>query len=167
MFEFFIGVAVPPEFKAKVTALQERWMVGRRLHTEPHVTLIPPGLLSQDRGWLEQIRLVCAETKPFQLVLAPPQAFGLRVVYLGVESPGLVRLHAQLTAQLGFRSNQPYRPHLTLAKGRLTGAQVAKLQPEARSLQPYPTFDVTFVRIYHKVHPQARYEPHADLPFTA
>ncbi|WP_158058613.1 2'-5' RNA ligase family protein [Halorussus halophilus] len=99
-------------------AIRERHtLVGKRLGDSP------PGGVSRLR---EQLRTALAGTPAFEVRVSgfdyferPARGDG-PVVYLTVESPGLLELHEQLSAEFSVAKGiegEDYVPHITLARG--------------------------------------------------
>jgi 2'-5' RNA ligase len=163
-------VATPPEaYQRRIVAWRSRWLGdGERRAVEPHVTVKAQGGLTDDLAWLDRVRAVCATFSAFVVALTGPAMFGDHVVYLGVESPGIVSLHRRLVEAVApppalieqyFELDQ-YTPHLTLGQSEwgLAAKVLAEMRAEAaRALSPFPTFNVAALRIYRETAPD-RYE---------
>jgi 2'-5' RNA ligase len=166
--DFFIGIVPPEEYKEKLQRIKKAG------HSEPHITVKAQSGLTDDLGWLEAVREVCRGFPAFKMQLEEPKYFGEQVLYLSVDSAEVFQLHRKLveavgvTPELGQRFYELdfYTPHLTLGQ-RSYGYTLKELQEIESTandfLQPFPAFEVTYVRIYRKEHRGGHYEKFIDL----
>jgi RNA 2',3'-cyclic 3'-phosphodiesterase len=132
MLRLFVGIALPPEIKLRLSLLAAgvpgaRWVDPGNYH----VTLRFIG--DVDEGMAGDIDAALAHigAKPFDLVLSGVGQFGDRMLWAGVEkSPALLHLRDKVESALVRLGLEPetrrYAPHVTLA--RLKGAPEARLQ---------------------------------------
>lgn len=173
-----VAVAVTEELRRALADLQRELQAERIRWTRPekmHLTVEFFGFVELARipklaGALAQ----AAATPPFPLRLGGPGTFGNprhpRVLWLGVESAGLVELHAATAAALraaGWTPEaRPFAPHLTL--GRLErlrdpqGFREAVARWRANGVQEQTVRELI---LYESV--AGRYEPLARWPLVA
>lgn len=167
--DYFIGVVPPEDYRHKLQAIKK---AGQ---SEPHITVKAQGGLTDDLGWLNAVQKVCDGFSPFEVKLGEPRYFGEHVLYLSVESVGVHELHRQLVEAVGTTPEQQqrffelerYSPHLTLGQRSYgySWEELEKIRMTVNeTLQPFPTFEVTFVRVYRKEAPGAPYLKWIDLP---
>jgi RNA 2',3'-cyclic 3'-phosphodiesterase len=131
MLRLFVGLALPPEVKLRLSPLaaglpQARWVDPGNYHvTLRFIGEVDEGMASDIDAALLRVRL-----PRFDLSLAGVGHFGLRSLYAGVErSPGLFHLQDKVESALvraGLASEgRRFSPHVTLA--RLRGAADARL----------------------------------------
>jgi 2'-5' RNA ligase len=65
--EYFIGIVPPEEYMKRIEHFQRRWM--NYLGVEPHITLKAQGGLTPDKKWIDKVKKVCENFKPFQISL--------------------------------------------------------------------------------------------------
>ena len=71
---YFIGIVPPNDYLVRIEEFQSRWI--KQSGVEPHITLKAQGGLTPDKKWIDQIKKVCKDFKPFQLSLGAPKYFG-------------------------------------------------------------------------------------------
>jgi 2'-5' RNA ligase len=114
-------VAVRPSAAAAVALAQD---LGREVDDRWHVTLAFLGEQPGPEPFLDPLAEVATRTPPFSLSLAGGKTFGGRVLSAGVagEVPALRRLAGEVQASCGNAGadlqERPFRPHLTVARGR-------------------------------------------------
>src|ERR1700688_1289427 len=132
MLRLFVGIALPPELKLRLSLLASgvpgaRWVDPGNYHlTLRFIGEIDEGTASDVDAALLPIR-----AKPFAVTLAGVGRFGDRMLWVGVEkSPPLVHLRDKVGSALVRLGLAPetrrYAPHVSLA--RLRNASEAKLQ---------------------------------------
>lgn len=132
MLRLFVGIALPPELKLRLSLLAAglpgaRWVDPGNYHlTVRFVGAVDEGMASDIDAALESL-----QAPRFALQLAGIGHFGTRMVWVGVErNPALHHLHDKIEralARLGFGPEERrYSPHVTLA--RLKGTAGARLQ---------------------------------------
>ena len=176
--KYFIGIVPPQEYLKRIVNFQSRWI--NTLGVEPHITLKAQGGLSADKKWIEKVIDVCDNYKPFQLKLGAPMYFGKTILYLSVHSNHLHELHNRIVKTISpseelinqyFELND-FVPHLTLGKeqygsGISTGISKIELKETEKlaekELTPYPTFEVSSIRVYELNLEKKRYEKYKDI----
>lgn len=132
MLRLFVGIALPPEVKLRLSLLcagvpGARWVDPGNYHlTLRFIGEADEGVASDIDAALGRVR-----APRFDLALAGVGCFGDRMLWVGVEkSPALVHLRDKVEAALVRLGLAPetrrYAPHVSLA--RLRDASAAKLQ---------------------------------------
>ncbi|MCA1011630.1 2'-5' RNA ligase family protein [Halobacillus halophilus] len=174
--EYFIGIVPPEAYMERVEHFREQWMDYSIV--EPHITLKAQGGLSPDLKWIERIRKVCENVRPFSIQIAEPAYFGEQVLYLSVHSEALVHLHEYIVREISPTDEQvkkyfeldDFVPHLTLAKEAfgLSKQNLVEMEKAALiKLSPFPQFKVEFIRIYERKTHADRYETFEDIYLNA
>ncbi|WP_377890167.1 2'-5' RNA ligase family protein [Alkalihalobacillus sp. R86527] len=176
--EYFIGIVPPEDYLKRIEEFQGKW--NERTGVEPHVTLKAQGGLSANQEWIEKVKEVCKTVKAFQMTLDRPAYFGDSVLYLPVRSDELVELHHLLVETISppnhlikqYFERDDFVPHLTLGKEKYGGGisngvskeDLKEMENQARiELAPYPTCEVTFIRIYELNVAEQKYEKLLDV----
>jgi 2'-5' RNA ligase len=167
--EYFIGIVPPKEYSERIIQFQRKWI--NNLNIEPHITIKAQGGLTTDKKWIEKVQKVCQSFAPFQLSLNKPRYFEDNVLYLSVHSDRINTLHEKLVHEISpskhlikqyFEFNE-FVPHLTLALMQ-SKEELKHMEKLAEiELTPYPTFNVTFIRIYQLNVEKQRYENFLDI----
>jgi RNA 2',3'-cyclic 3'-phosphodiesterase len=132
MLRLFVGLALPPETKLRLSLISTgvpgaRWVDPGNYHvTLRFIGEVDEGVAGDIDAALERIR-----AKPFALVLSGVGQFGDRMLWAGVEkNPALLHLREKVESALVRVGLEPearrYAPHVTLA--RLRGASETRLQ---------------------------------------
>lgn len=132
MLRLFVGIALPPEIKLRLSLIAAgvpgaRWVDPGNYHvTLRFIGEVDEGMAGDIDAALAHIRAAA-----FQLVLSGVGQFGDRMLWAGVEKrPALVHLRDKVESALVRLGLEPetrrYAPHVTLA--RLKGASEARLQ---------------------------------------
>ena len=165
---FFIGIVPPEDYKDQILVFRNKWAKtfrnrwdnnGFRAPVEPHITVKLSNGLTEDMNWLEKVRETCSSFPIFQLTLSEPGTFGTAVTFLSVESKEIYNLHKNLVDAVSpppelIDSNielDNFIPHLTLGQTKwgMNEAEIIEMKLAAReALPPFPSFDVTFVRLF-------------------
>lgn len=125
---FSLNVPLPGVVRRHIEALQPALAGFDRVREEPTLVVKRFGRLATDEfQWTEsEARLALAGAPSFEVRLDGiatfdrPAAGPAPVVYLAVESPGLIQLHARLVDAFGAvegLEGDDYVPHVTLARG--------------------------------------------------
>nr|WP_245345404.1 2'-5' RNA ligase family protein [Halobacillus andaensis] len=141
---------------------------------EPHITLKAQGGLTTDEKWLSEVKEVCDHFHSFQVSLGPPKFFGDDILYLRAVSSELYNLHNHMVSAISpsadlikkYYELDDFVPHMTLGKTSygLTKQELKEMAKSAEEeLGPFPTVDVTFVRVYRERKPN-QYIKLVDLP---
>jgi RNA 2',3'-cyclic 3'-phosphodiesterase len=157
MLRLFVGIALPPELKLRLSLLASgvpgaRWVDPGNYHlTLRFIGEIDEGTASDVDAALLPIR-----AKPFAVTLAGVGRFGDRMLWVGVEkSPPLVHLRDKVESALVRLGLAPetrrYAPHVSLA--RLRNASEAKLQEYVTEhalfrAEPFPVDKFSLVASY-------------------
>jgi len=122
-YRYFIGISPPDPLYSQVVNFQ----MGKACAlVEPHITVKAPSGLIEPPTWLNKIWTTCLATRPFPVVVGEVDHFGDDVVYLKVDSPGLVELHRSFVQAIGptseeianFHEMEGFVPHITLSQSR-------------------------------------------------
>ena len=169
-----LGVAllVPEPLAREVDGLRRALGDGALGRIPPHITLVPPVNVREDRlpDALAVLRSAAAATRPLDLVLGPVGTFSPAnpVVYLGVgDGASLDRLQALRDAvfsePLARPLTWPWVPHVTLADD----AQPARIAAALVALADYRA-EARFDRAHLlREGPGRVWEPLADAAFAA
>jgi RNA 2',3'-cyclic 3'-phosphodiesterase len=157
MLRLFVGIALPPELKLRLSLLASgvpgaRWVDPGNYHlTLRFIGEIDEGTASDVDAALLPIRAM-----PFAVTLAGVGRFGDRMLWVGVEkSPPLVHLRDKVESALVRLGLAPetrrYAPHVSLA--RLRNASEAKLQEYLTEhaffrAEPFPVDKFSLVASY-------------------
>lgn len=175
--QYFIGIVPPESYKEKVTKFREGWSnhwINKVV--EPHITLKAQGGLTPDEKWITKIKQVCSAVEPFQITVGKPEFFFDSIVYLSIESKELFTLHKKLVQNISpspesikqYFELEDFVPHMSIGK-TYYGMTTEELQDMARlaeeELQPYPSFNVDFIRVYREVEPHV-YVKYFDVPLN-
>jgi 2'-5' RNA ligase len=173
--DFFIGVTPPDDITQRIVRFQTTF--SNKFVVEPHITIKAQSGLTADRAWLKPVEICLRQQTPFRVGLMGPRWFGDDVLYLGVRSPGIHKIHDDLvrlinpSAELRHKyfEDVAFVPHLTLAETRFTSIAKETLPSmEARAkheLTDLPPFEVTFARIFQQANPNEPYTTLLDVPF--
>ncbi|WP_397538858.1 2'-5' RNA ligase family protein [Rummeliibacillus pycnus] len=179
--EYFIGIVLPEDYLERIKHFQGRWV--NYLGVEPHITIKAQGGLTPDKKWIDQVRKVCKNFKPFQVALDKPMYFGDNILYLSVNSNNLHNLHQKIVKEIspsedlikGYFELDAFVPHLTLGKEKYggnisTGLSKKELKDMEelvdKELAPYPNFEVSFIRIYELNIEKQRYDKYLDISLS-
>ncbi|MDQ0888218.1 2'-5' RNA ligase [Paenibacillus sp. V4I9] len=172
--QYFIGIVPPDEYLERVVAFQKRWLSnGLPNVVEPHVTVKAQSGLTLDMAWLEKVKVVCSSFSKFHLSLSEPALFGNQVIFLSVQSNELLELHKKLVNVVApsnelmqhYAELDLYTPHLTLGQTYwgMKESEILEMKSEAGYvLAPFPTFTVSYVRVYKEVQPN-KYHLYEDI----
>jgi RNA 2',3'-cyclic 3'-phosphodiesterase len=170
MLRLFVGIALPPELKLRLSILCSgvpgaRWADPGNYHlTLRFIGEVDEGLAGDIDAALAQLR-----APRFDVSLAGVGHFGDRMLWVGVEkNPALVHLRDKVESVLVRLGLPPetrrYAPHVTLA--RLRNANLAKLQSfiEANALFRADAFRVERFSLVasYQTKSGALYEDQAD-----
>jgi len=169
---YFFAVVPPEPTLGAIEAFRTRW--GNPHHNvEPHVTVKAPFEWDgSPEPFLAPARAACAALRPFAARLGAPARFGSAVLYLTVESPGLMLLHKAVAPLMPGdargHEGDAYTPHLTLAVSRfgISAEGLDRMESEARTELPPASFTVTALRCYQREQKQDRWMPLCDLPLS-
>ncbi len=120
-YRYFIGISPPDPLYSQVLTFQ---LSKACALVEPHVTVKAPSGLIDPPTWLNKIWTISVATRPFPVVVSEVDHFGDDVVYLKVDSPGLVELHRSFVHAIcpspeeivNFHEMEGFVPHLTLSQ---------------------------------------------------
>ncbi|WP_343839220.1 2'-5' RNA ligase family protein [Salinibacillus aidingensis] len=175
--QYFIGIVPAENFKKKVTDFRGKWknnLINEVV--EPHITLKAQGGLTPDEKWISKVKRVCGETRPFHIKIEKPMFFGEEILFFSASSEQLYTLHKDIVHAVEPSKEQIERyfklenfvPHMTLGKTTL-GLPKRDLKDMATlaqtEMQPYPTLNVTFVRVYKEIEPN-HYVKLEDIPLA-
>lgn len=167
-----LGVAllVPSPLASEVDGLRRALGDGALGRIAPHITLVPPVNVREDRmgDALAVLRKAAARTRPLLLELGPIRTFlpVNPVVYLAVAGDGAGGLQelrdAVFSEPLARPLTWPWVPHVTLAD---------EAAPERITAAVAALADYRVEAVFDRVHvlresPGRRWEPIADAPFA-
>lgn len=173
--KYFVGIVPPEEIYLKLLDIQVQHGDNR---LEPHITLRPPVTPLDEQAWLRVIEEQAALTPAFDIGLPGTGTFGKRVIFVRVESEGLIALHDIVVSRLKkFEpaanrrdSFDAFHPHLTLGRAwcGFTAAdfESMKLMAEHYLMGKTVRFRVSALRIYYKPDPHGRYQTYKDVPLA-
>lgn len=162
--KYFIGASIPKSYKNKIEMLRAEF---KFLTTEPHITIVPPPSLPDDDSFIEQVIKVCQSTKPFSIKLNSLNQFGNRVLFVGVDSPDLIKLYEDIFQNLNIeKESRGYTPHLTIVKQRpRRPIDIEKVKTRAEiKLIPAPKYTLNSITIYHQPKEKFIYVPYMEIP---
>ncbi|WP_207492985.1 2'-5' RNA ligase family protein [Aridibaculum aurantiacum] len=168
--QFFLAIVLPPEISQAILRIQQQYGDNR---TEPHITLRPPVLLTDQHQWLQAIHKVAQAFPTFDVHLTGTGNFGKRVLFIKSESTELYQLERSLVPaiepyeQATGKKDQPFHAHLTL--GRLNVGFSPKALEEMKQLANEMlatpiVFEASFIRIFYKPSVKERYKVFEDVP---
>jgi 2'-5' RNA ligase len=126
------------EIRRKQQFIADTWGPKHALRTPPHITLIPPILLtSSEAGWLYGMAdALSAMFPPFEILLQGYGSFRPRVVFINIVNKTALKdlqetwLHAvrsKMPHVLDTYPDRPFHPHLTLAHKDVTKPQFEQI----------------------------------------
>ena len=172
--KYFIGIVPPKAIYQKLLDIQTQHGDNR---LEPHITLCPPVSPLFEEDWLKVVEQQAATIRPFAVSLPGTGTFGKRVLFVQVESAGLLKLHAELIPKLKAleplqqekESLAHFHPHLTLGRAwcGFTADDFSSMSSMAESylFEDDIRFEAEALRIYYKPDPHGRYQTYKDVPF--
>ena len=169
---FFIGIVPTTVISEDIANIQKRFGNNR---LEPHITLRPPVALTDEAKWIEVVEELCKGFPPFTIELTGTGNFGKQVLFIELRSEELTQLQEQLVnaimphEQQSQKQNEgkDYHPHLTLGRSwcgftNEDFSQMKILADEYLAKEPV-SFDVDFLRIYHKPKSNGGYKTLKDV----
>src|SRR3954447_2706885 len=164
-----VVLLIPPPFDGEIDGLRRATGDGRLGPAPPHVTLVPPVHVRDDR--LHQgpggVRRASTATPPLQLVIGPPATFmpANPVLYLSVggDTAGVVELRDRIfTPPLERTLTWPFVPHVTVAED----LEADRIAAALVSLSSYRA-EVAVDRVHVlEEQPGRTWVPIADYPFA-
>jgi 2'-5' RNA ligase len=167
----FVGIVPPDHIYNTILNIQTQFGDNR---LEPHITVIPPVVVTDLPQWQQAIEDICSAFPTFDISLPKTGKFGKRVLFIDVVSEQLKHLHDKMAeATQPFekpskkqQEERSFRPHLTLGRswcGFTTNSFAAMKSLAEEYLRSSVSFTATSVRIYHKPSPGGRYQPLEDV----
>lgn len=161
--KYFLGLSLPLALRGKVLDFRAECILPGE---EPHITVKAPCGLGVSEGWLEPVRKLCQVFPPIHVRIKGLGNFGSSVLYLKVESPGLVSLHNQLVSALGISlvdqaacfEGPQYVPHLTLLQRQGAELPMGRLAELATKRFEPSSFTANSLTVYKKAGLQPLYE---------
>ncbi|MCM3737069.1 2'-5' RNA ligase family protein [Bacillus cytotoxicus] len=173
--QYFIGIVPSDEYKEKIFKVQQRLENNLLVDVvEPHITVKAQGGLTADLEWIEKLKKICANFPVFNISLNQPMFFGESVLFLSVTSEKIFELHQKIVKAISpdselikkYMELDNYVPHLTMGQTAF-GLSSKDLKVMAKiiekELSPYPTFEVSFIRIYQEKETN-KYVKYLDIP---
>lgn len=160
---YYLALEPPSELRAALGRLMRS--LGAH-HPVPHVTLIAPPDLSDDRAWLEPAARVARATAPFLVRLGPLDSFDDRVLFLAVDSPEAVLLRDRLVEALELEvRGADFVPHLTLAQASRRRPLPALSDEDVVPVMGQP-FSAEALYVFAQDEPDRPYRAERSLPFA-
>jgi 2'-5' RNA ligase len=162
--KYFLGVSIPKNYKNKIEMLRAQF---RFFTTEPHITLVPPPALPDEDDFIKNVIDVCKKTEPFDVKLNSLGQFGNRVLFVSVDSPGLIDLHNKIYDNLGLEEEKRgYTPHLTLVKQRpKRPVEIDIIRKRAETkLIPAIEYTLDSITVYYQPKEHSIYVPYMEIP---
>ncbi|EIM07207.1 hypothetical protein A1A1_06987 [Planococcus antarcticus DSM 14505] len=172
--QFFIGIVPPEEYKSRIIEFQQKWKNHNIVDAvEPHITLKAQGGLTPDENWINRITEVCKNFPTFNVSINEPKFFGEDILYLSAESSELFKLHNEIVRAVSpskdlimkYFELEDFTPHITLGKTYYGLSKIELKDMEElieKELGPYPTFKVSYVRIYAETSSR-KYKKYLDI----
>ncbi len=164
--KYFIGASIPENYKNNIEMLRARF---RFLTTEPHITIVPPPALPDEDSFIKDVIEICKKTKSFNVNLNGLGQFGNRVLYVGVESQGLIDLYNNIYRKLNLeKEERGYTPHLTIVKQRpKRPIDIEKIKSiaEINLINP-PTYLLNSITVFHQPKERFIYVPYMEIPLN-
>lgn len=163
---YFIGATVPENYKNKIEMLRAEF---RFLTTEPHITIVPPPSLPDEDSFIKEVIGICGKTEPFDIKLGGLGQFRSRVLYVEVNSPGLINLYDNIYKALNLKEEKRgYTPHLTIVKQRpKKPVDIEKVRKEAEvKLIPSAEYTLKSITVYHQPKERFIYIPFMEIPLN-
>lgn len=141
MLRLFVGIALPPELKLRLSLLASGLQGARWVDPgNYHLTVRFIGEVDEGTATDIDAALALLQAPRFTLQLAGIGHFGTRMLWVGVErNPALHHLHDKIEralVRLGFGPEERrYSPHVTLA--RLKGTAEPRLQAYLTEHSPF------------------------------
>lgn len=166
-----MALLVPAPWAGEVDGLRRAVGDGALTRMPPHLTLVPPVNVREDRldAALAVLRRAAGRAAPLTVTLGPPATFlpDTPVLYLAVDGPGLASLHRLrddvFAEPLQRRLSWPFEPHVTLADE----ASPERIAAAAVALADYRA-EVTFDRVHLLEEGAGRvWRPLADVAMKA
>lgn len=164
-----IALLMPSPVDVEVDALRRALGDKTLERIPPHLTLVPPVNVREDRmdDALRVLRAAAAQVRPFELRLGPPRTFlpVNPVLYLEVSrdlGPLRTLRDAVFVEPLERKLTWPWVPHVTIAD---------EAAPDRIEAALTALHDFRAVAVFDRVHlleegPGRRWEPIADAPFA-
>jgi 2'-5' RNA ligase len=169
---FFIGIVPPAVISEDIANIQNRFGNNR---LEPHITLRPPVALKDEAKWIEVVEELCKTFPRFTLNLTGTGNFGKRVLFIELQSETLMKLEKQLVNAIApyeqeaqkKEKRKDYHPHLTLGRSwcgfTKEDFSQMKILADEYIAKGMISFDVEFLRIYHKPKSNEGYKTLKDV----
>ena len=135
----------------------------------PHITVKSPNGLTPDLKWISRVRIVAEQVAPFRVKIDQPGTFGDRVLFLSVDSPGLVELHRRVldvvSRAVDIDAERVFVPHLTLSISRHAQGlpPFEELVSTLRDLEAFEVFDLT---VFRREESSSHYQSWTRLPLA-
>jgi len=172
MPRYFIGIEPPDDERLRIATVMrqmgDQWPV-------PHITVKSPSGLTPDLKWLSRVRIVAEQVAPFRVKIDQPGTFGDRVLFLSVESSGLVELHRRVldvfspavdtNADADADAERAFVPHLTLSIAR-HGQGLPPFEELVSTLRDLEEFEVFDLTVFRQEESSSHYRSWTRLPLA-
>lgn len=161
--KFFVGIPIPKQYKRKIEMLRAEF---KFFTTEPHITLVPPPVLEDNDMFISDLIKICKKTDNIKIILNSVNQFGNRVLYVSVESSGLIAFHNKIYEALDIKEEKTYIPHLTVVKKRpRRPIDILRIRSIAeKELLPAPSFTIKAITVYQQPKKNSIYIPYMVIP---
>lgn len=148
---FFIAIIPPEPIKSQALDIKiefsEKYNTFHALKSPPHITLIPPFRISENKTQdsTKELARFSAIEKAFHISLNGFGAFAPRVIYISIDrNKGLSKLHKRLISKFSeICTNTNFNPHMTIAFRDITPDFFRKAWSEYEKKPMNQTFQVS------------------------
>ena len=172
--QFFIGILPSDNIKQEIISFQKKFKNNRvPFIAEPHITVKAQSGLNKDMLWLSKVESVVKNSQLFDIKLENVGDFNNKVIFLKPSfSEQLIKLHKELFKAIEpgdemakkYFENDKYAAHLTLGEGLPENESILMKQSAKKELLNFPTFKISFVRIFQQDIDGGSYHKFLDIP---
>lgn len=172
--QFFIGIIPPDDIKQKIISFQKKFKNnGVPFVAEPHITIKAQSGLMDDLLWLSKVESIIKNIQSFDIKLEKVDDFNNKVIFLKPSfSKELIKFHKGLfkTIEPGdkmaekYFENDKYIAHLTLGENLPEENSILMKQLAEKELLNFPSFKISFVRIFRQDINGGPYYKFLDIP---
>lgn len=163
MRSYYLAIEPPAHELGRLSLLMRRLGDSTPL---PHVTVVPPPLLSLDLAWVEPVRDIAGLTLPVLVTIGEPRRFNDRVLYLAVDSPELGALRRRLLSAIDpNNAADDFVAHLTLVTAR-RGKKLPRLEHDDPMLISMDRFNAEALTLFRRAAEGERYHAWQRFAFA-